>query len=1136
MLFSIYRSSAGSGKTYTLTKEYIKIALASPNPELLGEFDVHYYRHILAVTFTNDAAKEMKQRIVSKLDAFSVLETAEEDSMFNDILKELKDEYPHIKISKNEIVKRSKALHQTILHHYSDFAVSTIDSFSKRIVQAFTKDLDLPPNFEIQLDIEEALEEAVSRMYYKIGERGDNHLSEVMKEFVLKETQDEKNWNVDRGLLDFGKIIFEEAKKYSVDKIKELTQTQLKMVKADYLEYIDKVENEVIPQAMDFGRILLSAFEENGLKAGDFHYSTRGIYNHVLTYSKNEEKVKDEWNKHKPLNSYIANDGLKLEKWAAKKTKGSALEAIKELSPRIKEMVLKIETLKNEYQEKYAYSRMMRRFIFQMMFLEEIGNQIEYLKEKKNHVYLSEFNEKINKIVENEPVPYIFERIGEKFKHILIDEFQDTSKMQWHNLIPLVANSLANGMRSMVVGDAKQAIYRWRSGDADLLVNLPNVPSADPDSMLAEHIDIFKEHANQHVLGTNRRSNPNIVEFNNKLFHFIRKRFDSVSPDLSSHYAEVVQKTVFEKGGHVSVRFVEKDRKTSQKEYQERTFEYCLDLVKNLEKQKYKLEDITILVRTNGMGAFLAEKFIKHDFKVISGDSLLLVSSKVVQTIINFMFLLQQPDDAPRKLEIIEFLENHLEQKYQSENPPFDLADEVNNVDEENFTKIIQEQFKKTLSMPVLRHLSLYEIAEELIRELELYRHHTEQLYIQKLLDVLFEFSRNKNDNLLDFLEHWERKKGRISISSPEGGKAIRIMTIHKSKGLEFPVVIMPFADWKVTPRGTSQLWVEWEDNPIAPDLSTMILSMRDSMKDGIFSENYKKEWSLNFIDAINNLYVGLTRPTEKLFILTKEVSKLESKKPVKTKANDTTKEDSFNIDKVKDIADLLGFFLLREGEHIHKIEPREYVLSQDNTNKKHKTKVNEKESLNIKELVSTEARKKIRVRKNNLRYDESYLSVEDFYDARKDGLLMHYAFEKIFTINDTSKAVQSLINEGLIAEEERNSLETKMRDVMKLQQIAEFFRPDVDASQKENSNNPNVYKILNEQEIIQKGSHRVLRPDRMMIQDDTAIIIDYKTGQIDPKHHQQINTYATALYQMGKRKVRRFLVYTEKMKVVEVD
>ncbi|WP_375559590.1 UvrD-helicase domain-containing protein [Bernardetia sp. OM2101] len=1136
MLFSIYRSSAGSGKTYTLTKEYIKIALASPNPELLGEFDVHYYRHILAVTFTNDAAKEMKQRIVSKLDAFSVLETAEEDSMFHDILKELKEEYPQIEITKEEIVRRSKALHQTILHHYSDFAVSTIDSFSKRIVQAFTKDLDLPPNFEIQLDIEEALEEAVSRMYYKIGERGDNHLSEVMKEFVLKETQDEKSWNVDRGLLDFGKIIFEEAKKYSVDKIKALTQTQLKMVKADYLTYIEKVENEVIPQAGDFGRILLSSFEENGLVAKDFHYSTRGIYNYVLTYAKDEEKVKDEWNKHKPLNSYIANDGLKLDKWAAKATKGSSLEAIKELSPRIKEMVLKIEALKTEFQEKYAYSRMMRRFIFQMMFLEEIGNQIEYLKEKKNHVYLSEFNEKINKIVENEPVPYIFERIGEKFKHILIDEFQDTSKMQWHNLIPLVSNSLANGMRSMVVGDAKQAIYRWRSGDADLLVNLPNVPSADPDSMIAEHTDIFKEHANQQILGINRRSDPNIVDFNNKLFHFIRKRFDSVCPDLSSHYAEVIQKTVFEAGGHVSLRFVEKSSKESTKVYQERTFEYCLDLVKSLEKQDYKLEDITILVRTNGMGAYLAEKFIEQKIPVISGDSLLLVSSKVVQTIINFMFLLQQPDDAPRKLEIIEFLENHLEQKYQSENPPFDLADEINNVDEENFTKIIKEQFKKTLSMPVLRHLSLYEIAEELIRELELYRHHTEQLYIQKLLDVLFEFSRNKNDNLLDFLEHWERKKGRISISSPEGGNALRVMTIHKSKGLEFPVVIMPFADWKVTPRGTSQLWVEWEDNPIAPDLSTMILSMRDSMKDGIFSENYKKEWSLNFIDAINNLYVGLTRPTEKLFILTKEVSKLENKKPVKTKANDTTKEDSFNIDKVKDIADLLGFFLLREADNIQKIKPQEYIIHEDKSNKKHKTKVSDKESLNIKELVSTEARNKIRVRKNNLRYDESYLTVEDFYDSRKDGLLMHYAFEKIFTIDDTSKAVQSLINEGLIAQDERNSLETKMKNVMMLPQIAEFFRPDSDISKKENANNPNAYKILNEQEIIQKGNRRVLRPDRMMIKGNTAILIDYKTGQIDPKHQQQINGYATALYQMGKRNVRRFLVYTERMKVVEVD
>lgn len=1122
--FNIYRSSAGSGKTFTLTKEYLKLVLSSP---ALPHFKENYYKHILAVTFTKDAANEMKERIISSLLRISKLIDSEEDMLLNAILQELKEEYPEKNFTREILIKRAEKVFAHLLHNYSDFAVSTIDSFNNRIVQSFTRDMGLPFNYMVELEQEEILEQATKLLLEEAGEKGNQSLTKVLVDFAIKQVDEEKSWDIERLLQDFGTNIFQEGKKSLIAQLEKLNKKDFIDSKNQLFDFKTAVEQEIKDLAIKgMGNIRNAGFEEK-----DFFYAKTGIYGFFQKYSEQiDSKFFTEFANKNVLKT------IEEDKWDGSKNKISVPENLKLA---LNQIFNKLEKLRNKYKSDYLIVTNLLPYIYLLATINEMDKKLRKLMSDKNKVHISDFNQKINQIVEREPIPYIYERIGERFKHILIDEFQDTSQMQWHNLIPLVSNSLGFDLPNMLVGDAKQAIYRWRSGNADLIVHLPHVPTAASDSPVAENAMIFREHFHAKNLDRNFRSKGQIIDFNNHLFEFLAVNYSKNFPSLSGYYKEVRQKIDENKteGGHVQISFLSKER-----DYDEGTFEECLKIVRDLVENKgYTYRDIAILARTNTKASKLAERFLEHKIQVISSESLLLTYSPKVNFIVSFLRIMTQPLNPAAKADLLYFLYDHFNNELGA-NLPFDdnthlaIGSVCNSFKFKDFANFIKEKFSKPLNFKTLQYLSIYEIAEELIRTFELNSDSKQQIYLQKLLDVMLDYGLRNSNNLSDFLDYWDTKKSKISITTPETGNAIRIMTIHKSKGLQFPVVILPYTDWETTPKAGEKLWLSWE-NDICPKLKMVILPIKKELLETQFADEYQNEMQATFIDAVNMLYVALTRPEERLYILAKE--------------NKAKKPDNSGKAVPASVQELLNIYVESINPHLVEDELGQHFFLRNDDNGKYSTKAAKiTDSYELSYFLSTECRDKIRMRRDTKKVKihqqqevktENDIDIQGLYDARKQGLLVHNAFERVKYGADIPRAVQKLVNEGYIKDEEKTAIEEKMQQIVSLPEIADFFVP------KEGR------LIFNEKELIVRSSvgtqttalgtqttaAKILRPDKILIDNNLITIIDYKTGMEKIKEHtRQLDEYAQALAAIEgfeKHQIQKFIVYTEVLKVKKV-
>jgi len=1120
--FNIYRSSAGSGKTFTLTKEYLKLVLSTPASPT---FKADYFKHILAVTFTHDAANEMKERIVNSLYKIANLPANEEDNLFSAIIAELHEEYPEKHFTRQILQERAEKIFAKLLHNYSDFAVSTIDSFNNRIVQSFTRDMGLPYNYMIELEQDEILEQATKLLLEEVGETSNHSLTSILVDFALRQVDEEKSWHIEKLLQEFGKNIFQEAKKPLIAQLEKLSKKDFIEIRNDLFSYKNTVEKE-LKELAEKG---MRAIQNTGFEEKDFFQTSRGIYAFFKKYSQQiDSKFFIDF-----ANTYVRQT-IEENKWDGSKNKISVPENLKDV---LKKIFYKLEDLKDKYKSNYLIVNNLIPYIYLLSTINELDKKLKKLMNEKNKVHISDFNHKINQIVEKEPIPYIYERIGERFKHILIDEFQDTSQMQWHNLIPLISNSLGFDFPNMLVGDVKQAIYRWRSGNADLIVSLPYVPTAAPYSPVAENAEIFQWHFNAKNLDKNFRSKAQIIEFNNELFEHISTQYSKEFPALQDYYEGIKQKIDEKKqGGHVQINFLSKNA-----DYDEATFEQCLSIVKDLVENKgYAYRDIAILVRTNSKASKLAEKFLEHKIQVISSESLLLTYSPKVNFIMSFLRIMTQPLNPVGKADLLYFLYDHFNNELGA-NLPFDdnthlaISEVCNSVKFKDFANFIKLNFKTPINFKTLQYLSIYEIAEELIRTFQLNFDSKQQIYLQKLLDVMLDYGLRNSNNLSDFLEYWEMQKSKISITSPETGNAIRIMTIHKSKGLQFPVVILPYADWETTPKNGEKLWLSWE-NTISPKLKTVILPIKKDLLETEFAHEYQKEVQSTFIDAINLLYVALTRPEEKLYILGKDNSESKDRKPQ-------------NVQEVLAMYVKKANIVANRSQADNQSQSLAYILKNDDSPKSSAKETKLADTYELSYFLSTECRDKIRMRRDDkkvkiyLQHEvkgEYDIDIQGLYDARKQGLLIHRAFERVKYPTDIARASQKLVNEGYVTEEEKEEIIAKIYQIITLPEIKEFYEP------KEGR------QIFNEKELVvkiesnsllqhhtKKTAEKVLRPDRIIIDNKLITIIDYKTGiEKIQEHTRQVNEYAKALLAIDTFKdfaIQQFIIYTEEMKVVKV-
>ncbi len=1040
--FSVYDASAGSGKTFTLVKEYLKILLASNRKE--------QFKHILAITFTNKAVGEMKSRILEMLTLFSEENISRTPSMFTAICEELP-------IEPKALHTRSKTILNSILHNYAAFDISTIDGFNHRLIRTFAHDLKLPLNFEVELDVNALLSEAVDSLIAKAG--SDETLTKVLIDFALEKADDDKSWDVSRDFNAIASLLINENDLHYVKTLEDKTLDDFKDLKQHLTKQIETAEQTVIKTADKVLQLIL----DNGLEFSDFSRGT--LPNHF-------KKAKD-------LNFFglysnqleqNINDGVKIYNKTLDASKASTIDSI---LPQIgnyykdtKSAVFHLKFLKAFYKN-----------ITPLSVLNAINKELNTIKIDQNKMLISEFNSIISDEIKDQPTPFIYERMGEKFRHYFIDEFQDTSQMQWENLIPLIDNTLIGenlkGEKgtAMLVGDPKQAIYRWRGGKAEQFIDLSNGDSP------------FYISPNNVRLESNYRSFENIVTFNNNFFEYLSTvAFNNT--DYATLYKNAGQKLFLEDKGYVDLNFIdfEKDDDTNEVYSQQvlNTIQSCLE-------KGYELKDICILVRKKKEGIAIAEFLSNEGLKITSSETMLINNSPEVRFTNSILSLLLNPKDKDAKIYILDYLADTYTIK--------DKHDYFKNHIDLELYELFEsfKQFDININPKTLIQEPLYDVAETVVRVFKLVKQ--SNAYIQFYLDIVLEYSQKHISDALGFLEYFNKKKDSLSIVSPQNQNAVQIMTIHKSKGLEFPVVIFPYAQLDIYNEIDPKEWYKINKETYNGFSYTLLNYSKDFENyDDEGQRIYEKHQAELELDNLNLLYVALTRPVEQLYIIGKK---------------DINKKGDVNA---KTYSGLLINYLIQIGEwqegqlHYNFGNPQRVKQEANNNNN----------TIEQTEFITTAKQDhNIKVISNS-----GYLWDTEQQNAIEKGNLIHDIMADIKTKNDIDFVINDFISSGIINTTQAEALKITILQIVNHPELKNYFEE--------------THTIYNERDIITKAG-KILRPDRLVINTkNQAVIIDYKTGLHNPKYQHQLQDYQDVLEDIGLIVIDKVLIYiNENIKIL---
>ncbi|MBL4703514.1 MAG: UvrD-helicase domain-containing protein [Flavobacteriales bacterium] len=812
----IYRSSAGSGKTFTLVLNYLSIILTSDTP--------YKFREILAITFTNKAANEMKSRVFEHL-----IELAEnhEDSKLMGVYKK------ELGLSREFISKTASKRLSSMLHNYTDVAILTIDKFAHRLIRSFSRDLNLESDFEIEMDFKKVLSECIDQLIDQVGTRED--LTRLVIHHAKDKTKSDKSWKAVEDFKQVGELIqkedtaqwIEEISKFSIDELFESHQSAVQEIsktkKAIDLEsqlLIDKV-NEIGIEWINYKWSGWIGFFKKA-KAGDFQK--------LLTQE------------HKRLDQAIESGD-----WVKKTAPESIIDSASmfaEIVPNGKEKIL---TLSHQIQR----HQIIREQIIGLGLLKEIGSIIEDYKKNNNLALISDFNKTISEIVLKQPTPFIYERIGCKFNHYFIDEFQDTSVQQWQNFIPLVDDSLAKGKINLIVGDAKQAIYRFRNGEAKQFVMLPVIYQKNNSEILEDAERTFKAEKNLLNLEFNYRSSKTVVDFNNQLFDFAKQQMgESISENYLNHKQIPAQD--FE--GLVEIRLNHLGMKDAD---QKRAFEQTctLESIVKCKDDGFEYADITILVRKNKNGQEIADFLLEQGIPVTSSDSLKVLNNRKVQVILALLKVLENVHTQDDVIKIIAyFFTDELTEKAKE----LELRKTKDN-GKEKLLAIIQDKFGFHLEN--WQSDPLYTKSKLIIGHF--FQTNEQDQFVESFLENTHQFSSSKGEDISLFFE-WLTEKN-PSIAASENENAVQVMTIHKAKGLEFQIVILHRCDWELGPSNFSRVWTNVATGGIS--LNVQLHPNQNRFKVLNKDEEYKMAYDTEYLDAINLFYVAVTRPVHRLYI-----------------------------------------------------------------------------------------------------------------------------------------------------------------------------------------------------------------------------------------------------------------------------
>lgn len=1092
----VYKASAGSGKTFRLVVEYVKLLIA--NPEV--------YANILAVTFTNKATCEMKNRILSELNGIA---NGLDDSKtyLTTIQKELSQ--GEKKWSYDEIRREAKKALSSILHNYSRFRIETIDSFFQSILKNLAKELGLGAYMNIELDNNSVLTEAIKELFNKVKE--DKDLMDWISEYINERLDKDKDWKLDQELQHFGRNLFREDYKKKEQEVKEQGNLIMKDKEAlkNYRKKLKGREVEILQGVVNLARRFKETLEANDLETDSFAFGKSGVAGYF-------DKILSQQNFVEAGSRIIKCLG-NTDSWVTKTSQRR--EAILAL---IESDLLGILAETIDYQEKHARElntiSLISKDLNKVGLMNDIAVIITKLNNANNQFMLADTPTLLNRMIEDCDAPFIYEKVGAYIQHIMIDEFQDTSLTQWENFKPLLMEGLSQNALSLIVGDPKQSIYRWRNSDWRTISNIKE--------------EIRSSKVATIPMDTNWRSEHTIIDFNNRLFESTLPLIDAEKTfkNMQKAYEDVFQKCSKQKNeGWVFVKLLPTsvvreemddsgEPKTVTDNYETIMTRELIGQIEQLQEQGIKADEITILVRKNKNIPLIAQALsdyseksgTKHNFALISDEAYKLESSLAIQIIIQALQYISEPEN--------ELFKVQLAFSYQTEILKMG-ADNVegNTPSQFSFNSVLEEKLKDATLLP------LYEMVEEIYQTLDLYKIKGQECYMHSFLDGLNDFLVNRSSDLSHFLRHWEEKMKETTIPFSSEINGIKIMSIHKSKGLEFHTVIIPFCDWTLTYEQSLNplLWCTTDTAPYG-ELPLLPITHGEKMKNSFFEEQYLEENEQLYVDNLNILYVALTRAKKNLILLGKNEEETEKKK--------VKKEDDPVVP--KNVSDLLKQTLRTDDEHW---DPNSHTYSTGTIYNKQETEkevsqnvLKQKPSAITFEYQAFKQKAKFRQSNDSRSFinEQGEEEETDWKNGKKlyyieRGKVLHQLFSVIKTADDVERAAAELEFKGVFEEIDKEECISKAKEALQMEKAQEWFAPGLE--------------LFNECEILYKreGKYLTCRPDRVIKRGNSMTVIDYKFGKEDKKHIVQVCNYIQLIREMGYE-ANGFIWYVEKGKIVE--
>ncbi|HOY71780.1 MAG TPA: UvrD-helicase domain-containing protein [Tenuifilaceae bacterium] len=1069
----VYRASAGSGKTFRLAAEYIRMVVTNP----------YAYRIILAVTFTNKATTEMKERILSELNQ---LAGGASTPMLEVIISESK-------LSETTIRQNAKSVLHAILHDYSMFSVSTIDSFVQRVIQNLLWEVGFHSLGELMLEHDAILDRAVDRLLDSTN--GDSELFTHLKSMIFYQLDQGKSPDIKKSLVELGNLLYSEQYRLLTDE--ERAKMGDKSLLVNITTQATERLNAIVQTICSMGKALMQEISSNGFTVDDFKNKSGGVYGFIektANFSLGFNYIEVGERASVASQDYTGDQWMSREFVKANPGKSSELQHLvqQSLQPGLARLVEYIEDNRSMFNTTTA----LRSNLNRLYIVNEIRRYIKEIQAEDNVMVLADSGPLLREFIGENDAPFVYEKIGTRYDSFMLDEFQDTSVIQWQNFKPLVGNSLAQDGFSMVVGDVKQAIYRWRNSDWRILA-----------SQLEEDFEVEPRN-----LSVNFRSLPGIVNFNNQFFGkaatwlkgWVNRLFEDNPPEdllkvVEKLYGGAAQESKFHEavGGLVEVSCFQNIKAGRYDEFLKRKFSM---LIPDILKRGYRPGDVAILVRKHSEGKKIADMLLSlknenpewaDSFNLVSQDALLLDSSHAIRLFISALKLILNTNDGVsrgvfcKESMVVAKISTSWEHTFVGS----DIDDEI-------------------ARLTGLRNLPLSTIFEEVLLRYNLQELKQELPYIALLNEQILNYSHGNLASVAGFLEWWDDRGHEVSLSLPDSADAINILTFHKSKGLEFPVVIIPYASNSIFKNDKEKaLWVSSATEPYC-DYPKFLIGMADYLKDSDFRDDYLAEKFQTMVDNLNLLYVAFTRPQNELYVMLSHQA--DDPKTVQDTGDiilSIVKDmdaPEFTDDRFADISALAVYQfglvapIPKTSESKVENRPDVWLMEQYPVGKK------------IPSLAG-------------------HLEASDFFKDEEltvtsgveHGRIMHRLFSMIRGIGDVSMAVSRLVAEGLISLQQAPALEQHVSEAIQNDAVADWF------SEK--------WQELKVEASILTPTGQTYRPDRVMVSNGHAVVVDFKFGEQQNAHKKQVAGYSELLSQMGYPNVTGYLWYFDSGSIVRV-